>query len=116
MDGRCRIARLIGYDGGMRLTPAQMAVRLICGIKLPAYVPCSDEIYERIREGHDDLVRLTGKDFRYDLEAWHNYLKEAREGGYSYGRNIVLPKMMKTAMESAEWQQAVKRLSANNLN
>ena len=59
---------------------------------------------------------MTGKDFGYDLPAWHNRLKEFHKFGYTYGRNIVLPKIMKAAMESAEWQDAVERLSADNSN
>ena len=94
----------------MRLTPAQFAVALICGHRLPPFVPSPEDIIERLRMGHDQLVRLTGKDFGYDLQAWHDFLKESRDGGYTYGRNIVLPKVMKAALESAEWQEARKRL------
>ena len=98
----------------MRLTPAQMAVHLICGLKLPPFAPTSDDICERMQEGHDDLVQMTGKDFGYDLQSWHDHLKESRECGYTYGRNIVLPKMMKAALESPEWQNAAKKLTAQN--
>ena len=96
----------------MRMTPAQMAVSLICGEKLPPFAPTSDDIGDRMQAGHDHLVQMTGMEFGYDLQAWHNHLKESRSGGYTYGRNIVLPKIMKAAMESAEWQAAATRLSA----
>jgi len=95
----------------MRMTPAQTALALICGMKLPDFVPTPDDMSERIKDGHSGLVQLTGKDFGYDLQAWHDYLKESRDGGYTYGRNIALPKMMKAAMESPEWQAAVKWLA-----
>jgi len=96
----------------MRLTPAQIAVRLICGENLPRFAQDQNEpLLDRIREGHDFLVRITGKDFGYDLQAWHNYLKESREGGYTYGRNIVLPRIMKAALQSFEWQKAVASLT-----
>ena len=95
----------------MRLTPAQIAVRLICGVRPSQFARASDDIRQRIRDGHDWLVRMTGKDFGYDLQAWHDHLKESRDGGYTYGRNIKLPKVMQEAMASAEWQEAVRRLS-----
>ena len=98
----------------MRLTPAQMAVHLLCGLRLPPFAPTSDDICERMREGHDDLVQMTGRDFGYDLQAWHNHLRESREGGYTYGRNIVLPRIMQAALQSAEWQDAARVLEARN--
>ena len=61
-------------------------------------------------------MRITGKDFGYDLQAWHDHLKESRSGGYTYGRNIVLPTIMKAALESVEWQAAAKQLSASISN
>jgi hypothetical protein len=92
----------------MRLTPAQIAVRFICGEYLP-FGP-EETLLQRIRQGHDFLVSITGKDFGYDLKAWHNHLKESRQGGYTFGRNIVLPRIMQTALQSIEWQEAVRNL------
>lgn len=93
----------------MRLTPAQIAVRLICGEGLPH--ERSGSLTERILEGHDMLVRITGFDFGYDLQAWHDYLKESRDGGYTYGRNIALPRMMQAALASPEWREAIQALT-----
>jgi hypothetical protein len=53
---------------------------------------------------------MTGKDFGYDLAAWHEHLKLSREGGYTWSRIIVLPRIMKEAMESEEWRRAVEIL------
>jgi len=92
----------------MRLTPAQIGVHLICGDSLPRVREKS--LVARVRDGHDFLVRITGKDFGYDLQAWHDHLKETREGGYTYGRNILTPRIMKAALESPEWQAAVRTL------
>jgi hypothetical protein len=100
----------------MRMTPAQMALALICGEKLPPMVPTPEDMCDRLRGGRARLVEMSGKDFGYDLQAWHDYLKESRDGGYKYGRNIALPKMMKAAMESPEWQAAVKRLKDQGSN
>ena len=90
----------------MRLTPAQIGVRLICGIDLPRMG--NKSLRERVQAGHDLLVQITGKDFGYDLQEWHDHLKESREGGYTYGRNIRLPRLMQTALESPEWREAVR--------
>lgn len=66
----------------MRMTPAQMALALICGETLPPMVPTPEDMCDRLREGRAGLVKVTGKDFGYDLQAWHDYLKESRDGGY----------------------------------
>lgn len=57
------------------------------------------------------LVSITGEDFGYDLVAWHNHLKESRQGGYTYGRNIVVPRIMQAALASAEWRAAAENLT-----
>lgn len=98
----------------MRLTPAQIAVRLICGELLNRVhdIPLT----ERIQQGRDFLIKITKKDFGYDLQAWHDYLKTSREGGYTYGRNITLPRIMQTALVSPEWQAAVQKLTFERIN
>lgn len=95
----------------MRLTPSQIAVQLICGIPLPH--GSGGALLDHIREGHDLLVRMTDEDFGYDLRAWHDHLKESREGGYAYGRNVILPRVMADALRSVEWQQAVRELTGH---
>ena len=98
------------------LTPAQIGVRLICGERLPNFgerrIVGKAAMKERIKIGHDWLVRTSGKDFGYDLSAWHQYLKESRDGGYTWGRNIVLPRVMKSALASTEWRDAVRQIQA----
>jgi hypothetical protein len=74
-----------------------------------------DSLPERIREGHDFLIKITGMDFGYDLEAWHDHLKVSRAGGYTYGRNIVLPRIMQAALQSHEWQRAVFNLTNQSI-
>jgi hypothetical protein len=92
----------------MRLTPSQIAVRLICGESSP-HAP-DESLLKRIQRGQDFLVSITREDFGYDLQAWHNHLKESREGGYTYRRNIVLPRIMQAALQAPEWQEAVRNL------
>lgn len=93
----------------MRATPAQLAVRQICG--QPVWRECSRSVEERLQSGHEFLVDLTGVDFGYDLQAWHDHLKESRDGGYTYARNNPLPRIMQDALQSEEWQAAVARLT-----
>jgi hypothetical protein len=98
----------------MRLTPAQIGVQLICGKSLPPFGEArlvgKADMKERIKIGRDWLVRISGKDFGYDLAAWHHYLKESKDGGYTWGRNIELPRIMKSALASDEWRDAVRQI------
>ena len=96
----------------MRLRPAQIAVRLICGESIPRFAKTPLDLSDRVRKGHEWLVRMTGTDFGYDLQAWHDYLKESKDGGYTYGRNIILPRIMQKALESPKWQAAVQALTS----
>jgi len=102
----------------VRLTPAQIAVRLICGQKLPppgeARIRGNSTLAERIKLGRDLLVKIAKADFGYDLVAWHGHLKESRDGGYTWGRNIALSRIMKEAIESHDWQEAVRELQSEN--
>ena len=93
----------------MRLLPIQIGVLQICGEVLGGW---DEPLATRIQNGHAMLVLLTGEDFGYDLEAWHNHLKETRTGGYTYRRKMVLPRIMQTALQSSEWQEAVRNLVA----
>jgi hypothetical protein len=93
------------------MTPAQGAVRLICGVSHPGLRGYRHlTLAERIRGGRALLVQISGKDFSYDLAAWHAHLKESRQGGYTWARTIMLPRIMKSALASEEWRQAVSEL------
>ncbi len=86
----------------------------MCGQVLPPQSRAPADFAARVSAGHDQLVSITGQDFGYDLQAWHDYLKESRDGGYTYGRNISLPKAMRAALDSPEWREAVQRLTARS--
>ena len=94
----------------MRLTPAQIGVRMICGHRLPFVEPIELSLEDRIRRGRETLVQIAGVDFEYDLQRWHDHLKLSRQGGYTWNRAIALPKVMDHAMTSEPWQQAVEAL------
>jgi hypothetical protein len=50
------------------------------------------------------------------LAAWHEHLKESRDGGYTWGRNIKLPKIMKEALASRAWREAVGKLEVQDVD
>jgi len=41
-------------------------------------------------------------------------LKESRDGGYTWARTIVLPRIMEIALASSEWREAVRQIQAKN--
>jgi hypothetical protein len=92
----------------MRLTPAQLAVHLLCGSPLPGFPGSMDE---RIAMGRKRLTELAKVDFGYDLERWHDHLKVSRDGGYTWNRTVALPKIMREALASEDWLAAVERLA-----
>jgi hypothetical protein len=98
------------YEVIVRATPSQIAIRLICGEGVPHSTWPKSRV-ERLRQGRDMLVRITKKDFGFDLQAWHEHLKVSREGGYTYNRNVALPRIMQKALESPEWREAVESLA-----
>lgn len=82
----------------------------------------SSHLWEPLAEGpeHDDspttdrgrelLREIAGEDFEYDLQKWHDHLKVVRTGGYTWNRAVALPRIMKTALVSEEWNAAVDRI------
>jgi hypothetical protein len=92
----------------MRLTPAQLAVHLLCGSALPGFPESMDE---RIAMGRKRLIEIANVDFEYDLQRWHDHLKVTRQGGYTWNRTVALPKIMRDAMASEAWLHAVERLA-----
>jgi len=67
-------------------------------------------ITDRLQRGREMLRQLTGQDFGYDLQAWHDHLKVNRSGGYFYGRNVTLPRIMHDALLNPAWQASVQDL------
>ncbi len=92
----------------MRLTPAQIAVQLICGHNLPMMPQYT--LKQCLVEGRKQLREITGVDFEYDLQRWHDHLKVSRQGGYTWSRAVVFPKIMAAALASPEWTETVREL------
>ena len=71
---------------------------------------------EGIARGRQQLARMTGRDFGYDLMAWHNHLVESNVGGYrSAGRHGGYPDAIQRALGNREWQAAVRLAEAESL-
>lgn len=95
----------------MRLTPAQIAVHHLCGRKLP--LDADETLSQRIRNGRDYLVKVSGQDFGYDLRAWHKHLSRSRDGGYTWNTSIELPKIMAEALADPDWLFAIESLQTS---
>lgn len=93
----------------MRLSPSQVAVRLICGHQLPMG-PRDRTTVQLIREGHRMLVQMCRCDHGYDLIAWHNKLCETKAGGYRWGKRKGLPKNIENALADLAWHAAVEKI------
>ena len=93
----------------MRLTPAQIAVKLICGHNLP--MKPQHTLKQCLVEGRKQLREITGVDFEYDLQRWHDHLKESRQGGYTWSRAIVFPKIMAEALASPDQLERYKKIT-----
>ena len=66
---------------------------------------------ERIAQGRKLLIEIANVDFGYDLARWHEHLKVTRDGGYTWNRAIALPRIMRDALASEDWRDAVERLA-----
>jgi len=67
---------------------------------------------ENMREGRAMLAQISGVDYGYDLQRWHDHLKISRDAGYTWNRTIALPKVMQEALVSPEWRSAADRLAS----
>ena len=88
----------------MRLTPSQMAMLELLGVWLPGP---ERTLKERIRHGHALLVSITGQDFGFDPQRWHDYLRETKAGGYRWSG---MTKRIDQATSDPEWCRAVEEL------
>ena len=93
----------------MRLFPAQIAVRLICGHTLPMSMRTNTK-EQNIREGHRMLVQMCGCAHGYNLIAWHNELCETKAGGYRWGKRPGVPKNIQNAMDDSTWRETVAEI------
>jgi hypothetical protein len=110
-----------------KLTPAQMFMLSLAGIKLalrgPPFVdptrPGSKAIPDRdhieiMNGGRAQLVALTGQDFGFDLKAWRAYLVDHQDSGYTHPYGIaVTRKLVAAAIADPERRRLVALLEAD---
>lgn len=93
----------------MRLTPSQIGMLQLLG----EWVPPSprQSISERIHAGHNLLVRVTGRDFGFDPQRWHEHLRETNAGGYRWSnKHLGIPKHIARVLGNPAWALAVEEL------
>jgi hypothetical protein len=98
----------------MRLTPAQVAIHLICGHNLPMRPQRS--LADNMKEGRAMLAQIANVDYGYDLQRWHDHLKgmpRSQSRGYTWNRTVTLPKVMQAALASDDWRSAARALAGN---
>jgi hypothetical protein len=95
----------------VRLTVSQIAMNLLVGETLPFVAEGAGELKARIQSGRRQLVSITGQDFNFDLQQWHDYLCKTNCGGYRWSnKHLGMPKLIAKALNDQEWQQAVLEL------
>lgn len=91
-----------------RITPLQGDVLAIGGVLcgIPADLQTQEAIIARMRRARNRLGNLTGKDFGYDLCAWHEYLlsdeKLKHEYTFRYAWSIVRIKVQELIENDTE--------------
>jgi hypothetical protein len=95
----------------VKLTPAQCGMHGLLGHQLPMGVPRDWSLAERIRHGHDFLVRIARVDLGYEPQAWHEHLRATNAGGYRWGnKHLGFPRQIAAALVNPDWQAAVASL------
>ena len=93
----------------MRLTFSQIAMLELLGEHLP-FVHGEMALKERIRKGRAKLVSITGQDFGFDPQRWHDYLRETA-GEYRWSnKHLGMPKRIAEAVRDPAWRHAVQKL------
>ena len=91
----------------MRLLPLQEYMISLCGFS--PYTPFEEEDIgvDQLASAHKALVNETGKDFGFDLRAWHEFLLGVEEYTYSYVHES-MDSTIEKALNNPEWQLAAK--------
>jgi len=96
----------------MRLTPSQIGMLQLLGEWLP--MGPEESVKERIRSGHTFLVQITGEDFGFDPQRWHEYLQATNAGGYRWSnKHLGMPKRIAHAVSDPAWCDAVEELQTS---
>jgi hypothetical protein len=76
-----------------------------------------DDCKQNMRKGRESLQETTGQDFGYDLAAWHEYLCQDEENGYT--RPYVFrgeSRAIEQAIDDRDRQRLAKFLSDGSPN
>jgi hypothetical protein len=94
----------------VRLTLSQIAMLELLGASLP-FVHGEMALKERIRKGRANLVSITGRDFGFEPQRWHDYLRETGASGYRWSnKHLGMPKRIAEAVRDPAWRHAVEDL------
>jgi hypothetical protein len=84
----------------------------LLGEQLPMGMPHDGSLAERIRYGHDFLVRVAEIDLGYDPAKWHEHLCATDAGGFRWSnKHLGFPKRIAKAIADEAWRAAVEELS-----
>src|SRR5262245_128849 len=96
----------------MRLTLPQLQMLSLAGewIEFCEAVPM--DLCQRIQKARAGLVKLTGRDFGFDLREWHDYLVEKDdEFGYCWSdEHVRVMERIEEAEVDPDWLKAVANL------
>ena len=95
----------------MRLLPEQIAMYQLCGEWLPFVEPDQLSLGDRLKSARNALVEMTGQDFGYSLQKWHEYLVENSELGYCWSNKhrSILVRIRKAEVDPS-WLEAIALL------
>lgn len=83
-----------------RITPIQGSMLGLGGevLDLPFQEPTDEQRLAEMKASKDDLCQMTGRDFGFNLAAWHHYLmnseKHAEQYTFPYAWKAVEPKIL----------------------
>jgi len=82
----------------------------LLGRLLPTVLPRDEPLADRLRDGHDLLVRLAKGDHGYEPAAWHEHLR-LTDAGYRWSnKHLGFPRQIALALADPAWHQAVASL------
>jgi hypothetical protein len=88
----------------------------LLGHLLPMGTPRGWTLADRIRYGHEFLVRITKVDLGYDPAAWHEHLRATASGYRWSNKHLGFPRRITLALASPEWHRAVALLRTDTLD
>jgi hypothetical protein len=107
----------LSFSWGGEYAKASRSISLtfVC-LSSPSFVPASMprdwSVAQRIKHGHEFLVKITHQDFGYDAMRWHDYLWDSGAGGYRWSRRSreKWARQVEAAISDPVWQEAIREL------